>query len=83
MSAPAGGSGGRRQSGLGVASCSTIAEKADAAERRADFADVAEQRYAGIVASRKTISWPEMRRYLEDRIAGKKAKRRTARKLAR
>ncbi len=60
-----------------------IAEKTDAAERRADFADVAEQRYAGIVASGKTIPWPEMQRYLESRVAGKKAKRPAARKLAR
>jgi predicted DNA-binding protein len=60
-----------------------IAEKADSAERRADLADVAEQRYAGIVASGKTIPWAEMRRYLEDRAAGKKAKRPAARKLAR
>jgi len=60
-----------------------IAEKADSAERRADLADVAERRYAGIVASGKTIPWAEMRRYLEDRVAGKKAKRPAARKLAR
>lgn len=60
-----------------------IAEKADSAERRADLADVAEQRFAGIVASGKTIPWAEMRRYLEDRVAGKKAKRPAARKLAR
>lgn len=60
-----------------------IAEKADSAERRADLADVAERRYAGIVASGKTIPWAEMRRYLEDRAAGKKAKRPAARKLAR
>lgn len=60
-----------------------IAEKADSAERRADLADVAERRYAGIVASGKTIPWAEMRRYLEDRAVGKKAKRPAARKLAR
>jgi len=60
-----------------------IAEKADSAERRADLADVAERRYAGIVASGKTIPWAEMRRYLEDRAAGKKPKRPAARKLAR
>jgi predicted DNA-binding protein len=60
-----------------------IAEKTDSAERRADLADVAERRYAGIVASGKTIPWAEMRRYLEDRAAGKKAKRPAARKLAR
>jgi predicted DNA-binding protein len=60
-----------------------IAEKTDSAEQRADLADVAERRYAGIVASGKTIPWAEMRRYLEDRAAGKKAKRPAARKLAR
>lgn len=60
-----------------------IAEKADLAERRADFEAVAEQRYARIVASGKTIHWDDMRGYLEDRIAGKAARRPTARKLAR
>ncbi len=60
-----------------------IAEKADLAERRADFDAVAEQRYAGIVASGKTIPWADMRGYLEQRIAGKPARRPVARKLAR
>jgi predicted transcriptional regulator len=60
-----------------------IAEKADQEERRAEFQDVAEHRYAQIVASGKTIPWARMRRYLEDRVAGKKPKRPTARKLAR
>ena len=44
-----------------------IAEKTDQAERRADFYDEAEQRYADLVASGKTISWEQMRSYLEDR----------------
>lgn len=60
-----------------------IAEKAEQAERRADFDAVAEARYAGIVASGKTIPWQEMRGYLEARVAGKAAKRPAARKLAR
>lgn len=60
-----------------------IAEKADQEERRADFNQVAEERYARIVASGKTIPWNEMRGYLEDRLAGRKAKRPSARKLAR
>lgn len=60
-----------------------IAEKADQEERRGDFHDVAERRYADIVASGKTISWPEMRRYLEDRLAGKRVRRPVAKKLAR
>lgn len=59
-----------------------IAEKADLAERRADFDAVAEQRYARIVESGKTIPWDEMRSYLEARIAGKPARRPAARKLA-
>lgn len=60
-----------------------IAEKADLAERRADFDAVAEQRYADIVASGKTIAWSDMRDYLEKRMAGEPAKRPAARKLAR
>lgn len=60
-----------------------IAEKTEQAERRADFDAEAESRYAGIVATGQTISWPEMRAYLEARIAGKDAQRPVARKLAR
>lgn len=60
-----------------------IAEKAAQAELRADFDAVAEDRYARIVASGKTIPWQDMRTYLEDRVAGKAAKRPAARKLAR
>ena len=47
-----------------------IAEKAEQTERRADFHAMAEQRYANLVASGKTIPWEKMRRYLENRIAG-------------
>ena len=60
-----------------------IAEKADQEERRGEFHDTAERRYAKIAASGKTIPWTEMRRYLEDRLAGKKGKRPAARKLSR
>ncbi|MBI3774440.1 MAG: ribbon-helix-helix protein, CopG family [Gammaproteobacteria bacterium] len=60
-----------------------ITEKADATERRADFHDVAEKRYAGIVATGETIPWSEMRTYLEKRLAGKKPRRPVAKKLAR
>ena len=60
-----------------------IAEKTDEVERRQDFHDVAEKRYADIVASGKTIPWSEMRSYLESRLAGKKPRRPTARKPAR
>ncbi len=45
--------------------------------------DVADERYARIVATGKTIPLEEMRSYLEARAAGKKAKLPTAKKLAR
>ena len=60
-----------------------IAEKAQQEDLRADFDALAEDRFARIVASGKTIPWQEMRGYLEDRLAGKVAKRPVARKLAR
>ena len=60
-----------------------IAEKAADEEQRGDFSELAEQRYAGIVASGKAIPWSEMRAYLEKRISGRKARRPAARKLAR
>jgi predicted transcriptional regulator len=60
-----------------------IAEKADQAERRADFQDVAEKRYAKISASGKTIPWEQMRGYLEGRVTGKTPVRPMTKKLAR
>jgi hypothetical protein len=60
-----------------------ISEKAEQEERRIAFHDLAEHRYASIVASGKTIPWTEMRNYLQDRIDGKSAGRPRARKLAR
>jgi predicted transcriptional regulator len=60
-----------------------IAEKADEEERRSDFHGVADKRYSRIAASGKTIPWSAMRTYLENRIAGKKARRPVAKKLAR
>ena len=60
-----------------------IAEKTEQANLRADFDADAEDRYARIVASGKTIPWEEMRVYLEERLAGNAVKRPAARKLAR
>lgn len=60
-----------------------IAEKAEQEERRADFHDSADQRYAAILATGRTIPWSEMHVYLEDRVAGKKPPRPKARKMAR
>ena len=60
-----------------------IAEKADAVERQNEFVAEAEARYAAVVASGKTISWREMRAYLEKRSTGARARRPKARKLGR
>ena len=60
-----------------------IAEKAEQDERRADFMGAAESRYAGIVASGKSIPWKEMRRYLERRVTGAKVTRPKSRTLSR
>jgi hypothetical protein len=60
-----------------------IAEKTGQEEQPADFLDTAEKRYAGIVASGKTIPWNVVRLYVKHRLAGRKAARPAARKLAR
>jgi predicted transcriptional regulator len=60
-----------------------IAEKTAEYERRSDFHEVAERRYAAIVASGKTIPWSEIRTRLKDLLSGKKPRRPTRRKPAR
>jgi len=60
-----------------------IREKAEQEERRADFIDTAERRYAEIIASGKTVPWTEMRRYLKRRLTGAKTARPKARDLPR
>lgn len=60
-----------------------IAEKAEEAERRSEFHAVAEERFAAIAASGKSIPWSEMRAYLQARVAGKRPRRPVARKFAR
>lgn len=59
-----------------------IAERTEAAERRAEFHAEAEQRYARILETGETIEWEECRAYLMDRAQGKTAKRPIARKSA-
>ncbi len=59
-----------------------VAGRVDDEERRNDFYDAAERRYAKIVASGKAISWSEMRTYLEERAIEKSATRPAARKLS-
>lgn len=60
-----------------------IADKAEAAEHRADFHAEADRRYAEFLKTGESIPWDDMRRYLEDRLAGKSARRSPARKLDR
>lgn len=60
-----------------------IAEKAEQEERRSDFDEVAERRLADVVSSGKTVSWDKLRTYVEDRLAGKTARRPIAKKRAR
>ena len=52
----------------------SIAEKAEQAERRAEFDAEAEGRHTRIVESGKTIPWSEMRSSLEGCVAGTPAK---------
>lgn len=59
-----------------------VAEKTVRAEHLDDFDAVAETRYARIVESGKTISWDDMRKYLEQRITHVPARRPAPRKLA-
>lgn len=58
-----------------------IAEKADAEERRGEFHALANERYAEILRTGKTVPWEEMRTYFRTLVAGEAATRPVARKL--
>lgn len=58
-----------------------IAEKTAQEEQRAVFEELAEQRYADIVAPGKTVTWEAMRSYLDARVAGARPAWPKARKL--
>jgi predicted transcriptional regulator len=60
-----------------------IAEKTADAERRTDFEAEAERRYATVLSSGKTVPWKAMRKYLDDRLAGKRPRRPAPRKRSR
>jgi predicted transcriptional regulator len=60
-----------------------IVEQTDLAERRAEFDAPADTRLSQFLNDGKSIPWPEMRRYLENRIQGKTVPRPIAKKLAR
>lgn len=52
-----------------------IADKTAQAEQRADFDSVAEQRFSHLLETGQTLSWDEMRAYLEARAEGKTTRR--------
>lgn len=52
-------------------------------QARRAFHEVAEARYARIIATGETLPWQEMRAYLESRMAGKAVKRPVAKKPGR
>lgn len=59
-----------------------IAEKAEQAERRTEFHEEAERRWAEFLETGESIPWEDMRRYLMGRIQGKAMPRPVARKFA-
>ena len=58
-----------------------VAEKAEQEERRNEFYELGEERFAEIVKSGETIPWSEMRKYLEERLSGRKPPHPKPRKL--
>ncbi len=58
-----------------------IAEKAELAERRADFHAQADQRWAEFLETGESVPWEEARRYFKARVAGKEVERPALRKL--
>jgi len=60
-----------------------IAEKTALDERRADFREEAEDRYARIIASGESIAWDDMRNYLKAKASNKDSVLPKSRKLVR
>lgn len=60
-----------------------IAARTAQDEQRRELDELAEQRYATIVAGGRSVPWNEMRGWLEARVAGSKARPPAAKKLAR
>lgn len=57
-----------------------IVEKAELEEQRASFEAEADVRFANLLETGKTIPWADMRRYIEERVAGISAQRPVAKK---
>lgn len=60
-----------------------IAEKTALDEKRADFRDEAEGRYARIIASGECIAWDDMRSYMKAKASNKNISLPKSRKLVR
>jgi predicted transcriptional regulator len=60
-----------------------IAEKTALDERRADFREEAEDRYARIIASGESIAWDDMRNYLKSKASNESISLPKSRKLVR
>lgn len=60
-----------------------IAEKVGKEELRSDFDQTADDRFAAIAATGKSVPWQAMREYLQHRVTGKQARRPLPRKLGR
>lgn len=58
-----------------------IAKKTEEQERRDEFHALADERYAEILRTGKTVPWEKMREYFLALVAGKPATRPVARKL--
>ncbi len=59
-----------------------ISDRVEADEARNRLYDEADRRYAVIAEAGQTVSWSEMRRYLERRVAGEPTELPSARPLA-
>ncbi len=59
-----------------------ISDRVEADEARNRLFDAADQRYAVIAETGQTVPWPEMRRYLERRVAGETTEPPAARTLS-
>lgn len=58
-----------------------IARTVEQAEQEAEFHRIADQRWARLLATGKTIPWDQAKAWLEARANGKKPRKPTARKL--
>lgn len=60
-----------------------ISQTVEQAELNDDFHRVADERWAKILSTGKTVSWDQMKAYLADRARGRKPRKPRARKLTR